>query len=220
MNITEVTPAVIDIVNERYRQIEDEGWDTAHDDAHSGGELAIAAACYALEPGKETEGFYNNLGGGGTPYFWPWDPAWWKPKSRREDLVRAGALIIAEIERLDRRDTPKTEAALRGDTGGILDEAELEAGASGADGPPTRTERDPITGNIDTAAGNARQAMRQIDTGCGGTGIVIAQSPATSQGAGGAVIVAWPGDNDAARRMLKAASNLITSDFEDEGGPF
>jgi hypothetical protein len=27
---------------------------------------------------------------------------WWKPKDRRRDLVRAAALIIAEIERLDR----------------------------------------------------------------------------------------------------------------------
>lgn len=27
---------------------------------------------------------------------------WWKPKDRRRNLVKAGALIVAEIERLDR----------------------------------------------------------------------------------------------------------------------
>jgi hypothetical protein len=38
-----------------------------------------------------------------SPVRWPQGWAgWWKPKLRRENLVRAGALIIAEIERLDR----------------------------------------------------------------------------------------------------------------------
>ena len=36
------------------------------------------------------------------PYYWPWDPAWWKPIDPRCDLVKAGALILAEIERIDR----------------------------------------------------------------------------------------------------------------------
>ncbi|MEB3421767.1 hypothetical protein VK682_24660 [Salipiger manganoxidans] len=33
---------------------------------------------------------------------WPWDRKWWKPTTPRRDLVKAGALIVAEIERLDR----------------------------------------------------------------------------------------------------------------------
>lgn len=43
---------------------------------------------------------------------WPWPSKWWKPKSQRRDLVRAGALILAEIERLDRQQ-PNTEAETR-----------------------------------------------------------------------------------------------------------
>jgi hypothetical protein len=35
-------------------------------------------------------------------HVWPWSREWWQPKDRRRDLVRAGALIVAEIERLDR----------------------------------------------------------------------------------------------------------------------
>jgi hypothetical protein len=37
--------------------------------------------------------------------FWPWSLHWWKPKSPRRDLIRAAALIVAEIERLDRADS-------------------------------------------------------------------------------------------------------------------
>jgi len=33
---------------------------------------------------------------------WPWGKEWWKPSDRRRDLVKAGALIAAEIDRLDR----------------------------------------------------------------------------------------------------------------------
>jgi hypothetical protein len=35
-------------------------------------------------------------------YGWPWDLKWWKPTTPRRDLVKAAALIVAEIERLDR----------------------------------------------------------------------------------------------------------------------
>lgn len=82
------TSALSDIAAERQRQIDAEGWTPAHDDAHDYGELARAAACYAV-------GLKND---------WPWSDSWWKPKDRRTDLVRAGALIVAEIERLDRAD--------------------------------------------------------------------------------------------------------------------
>lgn len=40
------------------------------------------------------------------PRQWPftWWLDWWKPTTYRRDLVKAGALILAEIERLDRRE--------------------------------------------------------------------------------------------------------------------
>jgi len=34
---------------------------------------------------------------------WPWNMVWWKPKNYRRDLVKAAALLVAEIERLDRK---------------------------------------------------------------------------------------------------------------------
>lgn len=87
------------ICDERIRQVVEERWNAESDDQHHTGAMAMAAACYALASvasvSDETEpGLLQRL--------WPWARRWWKPRSARENLVRAGALIVAEIERLDR----------------------------------------------------------------------------------------------------------------------
>lgn len=88
-----------DVLAERKRQIEQEGWSLEHDDKHTAGSLADAAGCYCVSAK------YHEMGiPGYPPTGWPWSTSWWKPKDRRSDLVRAAALIIAEIERLDRAD--------------------------------------------------------------------------------------------------------------------
>lgn len=77
------------IAAERKRQVEAEGWTPEHDDEHATGELANAAVCYAL--GRRT-------------VWWPWSLDWWKPSpdNRIRELAKAGALIAAEIDRLQR----------------------------------------------------------------------------------------------------------------------
>ena len=92
--------AIHDVIAERQRQIAKEGFDLAHDDAHAEGELAMAGAAYAVNP---TTPDRVKLHWWDTPPWWPWARRWWKPKSSREDYVRAAALIIAEIEKIDRR---------------------------------------------------------------------------------------------------------------------
>jgi hypothetical protein len=91
---------------ERVRQQSAEGWSEAHDDGHRNGELARAAACYCAIAGNDDETRNARLGLDGrqpwVPATWPWDYSWWKPKDRRRDLIRAAALVVAEIERLDR----------------------------------------------------------------------------------------------------------------------
>lgn len=89
--------AVADIAAERQRQIEAEGRTPEADDGYRGGELAAAASAYAFSAATRTR--YLALDPLG---FWPWSPEWFKPKDQRSDLVRAGALIVAEIERIDR----------------------------------------------------------------------------------------------------------------------
>ena len=89
----QMTTAARDVLSERQRQIEAEGWTPEHDDAHVDCSMSRAAACYALD----AAGYSTHH----LP-FWPWDWAWWKPGEPRRNLVKAGALIQAEIERIDR----------------------------------------------------------------------------------------------------------------------
>jgi len=98
-----------DVLAERRRQVEAEGWTPEHDEENSGGEMAKAAAVYALcsaEPGPSRAVMDEFKAYNSVPFKirnrWPWSEDWLKPTSRRRDLVKAGALILAEIERLDR----------------------------------------------------------------------------------------------------------------------
>lgn len=93
--------ALRDVVAERERQITAEGWTPQNDDAYQTGDLANAAARYAM-PAPMMDRDRT------APAIWPWAASWWKPTNRRRNLVKAGALILAEIERLDR--APKAEA--------------------------------------------------------------------------------------------------------------
>lgn len=105
------------ITAERERQVVEEGWTPNHDDdTHTLGELAAAGACYALLGTRWKDSSIL-----GAPLvssiLWPWEREWWKPANypdppyppdvhidrRQKDLVRAGALIAAEIDRLERQ---------------------------------------------------------------------------------------------------------------------
>ena len=93
------------IAEERERQIRVEGYQDFQDDAHEDGELANAAVCYALDPrGGDAYTFIART--------WPWRIEYLKIAcngntndnlpGRIKDLKRAGALIAAEIDRLQR----------------------------------------------------------------------------------------------------------------------
>lgn len=91
------------IAAERQRQIEKEGFTAKNDDNWEAGELALAGACYAVA---------------NTPYYvadellgeeaWPWEEQDYKPSEDRiKNLVKAGALIAAEIDRLQRKEAQR-----------------------------------------------------------------------------------------------------------------
>lgn len=99
------------IAAERQRQLDVEGWTPEHDAEHTRGQLLKAAETYLGEAEfhirypdlsfdrnlmldiKDTQGFRAST--------WPWSPDWWKPSPDPvRNLVKAGALIAAEIDRL------------------------------------------------------------------------------------------------------------------------
>lgn len=90
------------IAAERKRQIEEEGWSAEHDDQWAHGELASAAACYAMTKWQrfhraDRKGVQTVL-----DIIWPFSGNWWKPTpdDRIRELVKSGALVAAEIDRL------------------------------------------------------------------------------------------------------------------------
>lgn len=98
------------IAAERQRQIESEGWTAEHDDKHDDCELLSAAMNY--ERIAEFIARYGRTDGeryfhGHPPLQWPWEKSWWKPdyENAIPNLVKAGALIAAEIDRLQRSAT-------------------------------------------------------------------------------------------------------------------
>jgi len=101
-----VTPetGITSIAAERKRQVEKEGWTPEHDDRHTSGELAEAAHCYAATAVYHAQGWDMKR----VPEYlsWPWDADLWKPSPDPiRNLVKAGALIAAEIDRLQRRES-------------------------------------------------------------------------------------------------------------------
>ena len=93
------------IAAERQRQIEVEGWTAEHDAEHRGGDLTEAAICYAIAAASQARG-YNSATSMRVPHMdrmrWPWDGPAWKPSEDPiRNLTKAGALIAAEIDRLN-----------------------------------------------------------------------------------------------------------------------
>jgi hypothetical protein len=96
-----LSKAVDDIVAERQRL--DEIGLPPKDRRYRSSDLPKAAAAYALA------GVQRYAKDGWPELFWPWPRTRFRPGTPRDNLIRAAALIIAEVERLDRlaaRPTP------------------------------------------------------------------------------------------------------------------
>lgn len=90
---------VLDLIKaERERQINSEGFTPEHDDAYGNGELTRAATSYIwhgtpMAPANDPSG---------VPATWPWPTDCWKPRDRRSNLLRGGALCLAEKDKRER----------------------------------------------------------------------------------------------------------------------
>ena len=101
---------LIEIAAERHQQFDTEGrTSTYFATNHKGRQLARAAACYAdhyvgrswlLEKMRDGLLRYQEEQ---APDEWPFTPRYWKPRSPRQDLILAAALLLAEIEQFDKK---------------------------------------------------------------------------------------------------------------------
>lgn len=92
-NAVRLNRAARDVIAERQRQVSAEGYSLQRDDLYVKGELAEAGATYASLAGRPRS----------LSTAWPWGARTFKPSAdRRRDMVKAAALLLAEIEHLDR----------------------------------------------------------------------------------------------------------------------
>lgn len=91
------------IAEERKRQIEVEGWTPEEDDLYTAGQLALAGATYAI-PTFCRDDYGGYAYSTDVPIMFPFSSEWWKPTpdDRIRELAKSGALIAAEIDRLQR----------------------------------------------------------------------------------------------------------------------
>lgn len=96
----DLSKAMSDVIAERDRQVNVEGWSAEHDDHHVRGKLVAAAVCYVLSQcGRLTMGMLVDV----VNRIWPFEVKWLaKGHDKRRSLVIAASLLVAEIERVDR----------------------------------------------------------------------------------------------------------------------
>lgn len=102
---------ISDVLAERVRQINEEGYVEDHDDKQFRSELLRAAICYSRSalflsefPKIDRDDLFNSIS-----QTWPWSYTQFKPKDYRHNLVVAAALTLAEIERFDRANERSAE---------------------------------------------------------------------------------------------------------------
>ncbi len=103
------------VAKERARQINDEGYKREHDDEHTDGSLADAAACYAAT--KNIFHIITDKQMFPVRSLWPWNWNFFKKEKhpRKKQLIISAALLMAEYDRLDREEQKQPQ----GDTNEI-----------------------------------------------------------------------------------------------------
>ncbi|WP_438454967.1 hypothetical protein [Vreelandella venusta] len=97
-----MSKAIIKAMEERLRQINEEGFSSAGDDQYSQGELAAAAGSYAFYSAIAQDPDLE-VSDKAMPPFWPWHADWWKPSpDPQRNIIKAMALLAAEYDRIER----------------------------------------------------------------------------------------------------------------------
>lgn len=97
-----------------------EGWSETHDDGHGAGELAAAAAYYAMAASGHASFVTTGrppvleiaVGKGFKQLTFPWEVQWFKPKSQQRNIEIAMALLVAHSETVARARRRKVAEAM------------------------------------------------------------------------------------------------------------
>lgn len=92
--VDSLSPAFMDVLAERRRQVAEEGYSPESDAELTDYQLPRAAACYVLAA--------SGVARHKATLFWPFAQPMKVAEQRRRNLIKAAALILAELERLDR----------------------------------------------------------------------------------------------------------------------
>lgn len=99
----ETGEALAAIARERRRQVEAEGWSAEHDDYENQSHELCRAASRYLDVAAEKHLLFRFTKIKRPDFRWPFHSRWWKPSpARTRNLEKAGALTLAEMERLAR----------------------------------------------------------------------------------------------------------------------
>lgn len=93
-------PAARLILRERMDQVEKHGFDIAHDDAHSDGEIVEGALAYVMAGAAIDADRASHVPGIEASH-WPWSELF-KPTDALTCYVKAAAMLMAEADRLIR----------------------------------------------------------------------------------------------------------------------
>lgn len=104
--ISDLSKGTCDVLVERMRRKKELDWSEEHDLDCENNELVKAAMSYAdplaaTPEHKETPPKAN---------LWPWELKWWRPSSYRRNLIKAIALLLAELDRYDAEQAMNPEA--------------------------------------------------------------------------------------------------------------
>lgn len=104
--ISGLSKGTCDVLAERARHTTALNWSAEHDLGYKNHELVKAAMSYAdplaaTPEHKETPPKAN---------LWPWELKWWRPSSYRRNLIKAIALLLAELDRHDAEQAMNPEA--------------------------------------------------------------------------------------------------------------
>lgn len=173
--------AIIKTLEERQRQIHEEGFTAARDDQNSSGELSEAAGAYALATSDMLGGIFRSTRH--APTDWPssWDASWWKLSTDpKRNIIKAMALLAAEYDRIERAEAPadltpaggerwsaddEWQSSIYDDLQEVIEDRELEVGATVYTGTRKQARATDFTHNLDERVIESMQLQAEDDAG-------------------------------------------------------